>query len=169
MHTQMYLHTQVPQQAITFEPICTNFIVNCNLGSTTFSRSLQSVPGWQHRAHRHTVPVDTRALNAQQNAQVDTGPARIRLTTVTALVIPGYALHSLQDGLSFHTALPGVGSRINAASRWGSSPVQSLQGKKGSRILRSTVEQTRALHSRGTDRKHYLKKNKLGLVQEGKG
>lgn len=115
MRAQMYLHTQVLQQAITFESICINIIVSCNSASTVFSRSLQSIPGWQRRAHTYAVPVDTGALNAQQNAQVDTGPARIRLTTVTALVIPSDALHSLQDGLSFHTALPGVGSRINAA------------------------------------------------------
>lgn len=53
------------------------------------------MPVWQHRAHMHAVPVDTRALDAQQNAEVDTGPARIWLTTVTALVIPRNALHSL--------------------------------------------------------------------------
>lgn len=90
--------------------------------------------------HTHTVPVDTGALNAQQNAQVDTGPARIRLTTVTALVIPRDALHSLQDGLSLPTAIPGVGGRIDAASRGGCSPVQSLQGEKSSEILQSAVE-----------------------------
>lgn len=39
------------------------------------------------------------------------------------------------------------------------------RGKNGSRILQRTLEQTRALHSRGTDRKHYLK-NKLRPVQE---
>jgi len=118
MHTptQMYQHTQVPQQAITLDSICADITVSCNSGSTIFSRSLPSTPGRQHRADAHAVPVDTGALNAQENAQVDTGPARIRLTTVAALVVPRDALHSLQDGLSLHTALPGVGSRINAAS-----------------------------------------------------
>lgn len=126
--------------------------------------------GTEHtQTHTHAVPVDTGALDAQQNAQVDTGPARIRLTAVTALVVPRDALHSLQDGLSLHTAIPGVGGRIDAASRGGRSPVQSLQGEKSSEILQSTVERTRALHSRGTDGKHYPKGIKLGLAQEEKG
>lgn len=86
MHTQM---------CITFGSICTNIMISYNSGSTVLSRSLQSMPVWQHRAHMHAVPVDTRALDAQQNAEVDTGPARIWLTTVTALVIPRNALHSL--------------------------------------------------------------------------
>lgn len=50
--------------------------------------------------------MDTRALNAQQNAQVDAGPPGIWLTTVTALVVARDALHSLQDGLPFHVAVP---------------------------------------------------------------
>lgn len=59
--------------------------------------------------------MDARALDAQQDAQVDAGPAGIWLTTVTALVVPRDALDPLQDGLPFHVALPRVGSRINAA------------------------------------------------------
>lgn len=50
--------------------------------------------------------MDTRALDAEQDAEVDTGPAGVGLAAVTAVLVSRQGLDPLQDALSSHTALP---------------------------------------------------------------
>lgn len=50
--------------------------------------------------------MDAGALDAQQDAQVDGGPARVGLTAVAALLVPRQALDALQDCLTPGAALP---------------------------------------------------------------
>lgn len=45
--------------------------------------------------HPVVPPVDARALDAEQHAQVDAGPARVRPPAVATLAVPSHVLHSL--------------------------------------------------------------------------
>lgn len=72
-------------------------------------------------------PVDAGALDAQQDAQVDGGPARVALTTVAALFVPWQALDALQDGLTPGAALPRLAGWIDAAGGRRGSSVQMLK------------------------------------------
>lgn len=73
------------------------------------------------------LPVDAGALDAQQDAQVDWGPARVGLTAVAALLVPRQTLDPLQDGLAPGTALPWLTGWIDAACGWRGCSVQVLQ------------------------------------------
>ncbi len=73
-----------------------------------------------------TLPVDAGALDTQQDAQVDGGPARVSLAAVTALLVPRQTLDPLQDGLPPHAALPRLTGRINTAGGRRSGSVQML-------------------------------------------
>lgn len=88
------------------------------------------------------IPVDPRALDAKQHAQVDWSPAWSRLAAVTAQLVARQALHPLQERLSAAPArlvrpLPpvsGLAGRVDAAGgRW-SRPVQTLQNKANVQI-----------------------------------
>lgn len=74
-------------------------------------------------------PVYARALDAQQDAQVDAGPAWIGLTTVAARVITRHTLHPLQHTLSPDAALPRLTGRVDAAGGGRRRPVQTLKEK----------------------------------------
>lgn len=50
--------------------------------------------------------MNARALDTQQDAQVDGGPARFGLAAIAAVLVPGQTLDPLQDGLAADTALP---------------------------------------------------------------
>lgn len=52
------------------------------------------------------LPVDPGALDAQQDAQVDGGPAGVSLAAVTALLVSRQTLDALQDGFPSDAALP---------------------------------------------------------------
>lgn len=73
-----------------------------------------------------TVPVDARALDTQQDAQVDGGPARVGLPAVAAVLVPRLALDPLQDGLPSHAALPRLAGRIDTAGGGRGRSVQML-------------------------------------------
>lgn len=50
--------------------------------------------------------MDAGALDAQQDAKVDGGPARVGLAAVAALLVPRQTLDPLQDGLAPGAAVP---------------------------------------------------------------
>lgn len=74
-----------------------------------------------------TSPVDPWALDAQKDAKVDGGPARVGLPAVAALLVSRHALDPLQDVLSSGTALARLAGRIDAADGRGGCPVQMLK------------------------------------------
>lgn len=74
--------------------------------------------------------MDARALDAQQDAQVDGGPARVSLAAVTALLVSRQTLDPLQDGLPSDAALPRFTGRVDAAGGRGGCPVETLNTTK---------------------------------------
>lgn len=70
--------------------------------------------------------MDARALDTQQDAKVDGGPARVGLAAVTALLVPRQTLDPLQDGLTSGAALSRLAGRINTACGWRRCSVQML-------------------------------------------
>lgn len=97
----MYLSMQMQvQQRCTHSCTCTHRYHSKQLLWNLPVRTLQSAvipaaPFFRGVCNPWLVPVDAGALDAQQNAQVDAGPAGIWLPTVAALVVAGDALHSL--------------------------------------------------------------------------
>lgn len=75
------------------------------------------------------VPVYSGALDAQQDAQVDGGPAGIGLAAVAALLVPRQTLDALQDGFAAHTALSRLAGRVDAAGGRRGRSVQVLHVK----------------------------------------
>lgn len=87
-----------------------------------------------------TLPVDAGALDAEQDAQVDWGPAGVGLAAVTALLVPRQTLDALQDGFPSDAALPRLTGRINAAGGRRGCSVQMLHitnTQKKSHLLES--------------------------------
>lgn len=78
-----------------------------------------------------SLPVDARALDAEQHAQVDAGPAGVRLAAVAALPVASHALHALQGALALGPTLPKVRGRVDAACGWGRCAVQPLGTVRG--------------------------------------
>lgn len=82
-----------------------------------------------------TLPVDPWALDAEQHSQVDGGPARGQLTTVTAQLVAWQALHPLEEAFSTSPNTPisplpplsGLAGRVDAAGGGRGCPVQTLQ------------------------------------------
>lgn len=70
--------------------------------------------------------MDARALDTQQDAQVDGGPAGVGLAAVTALLVPRQTLDPLQDGFTSGAALSRLAGRINTARGWRGCSVQML-------------------------------------------
>lgn len=64
-------------------------------------------------------PVDARALDAERDAQVDAGPARVRLSTVTAAEVPRDGQDFLESGFPFERALLRLPAGVQAAGRRG--------------------------------------------------
>lgn len=75
------------------------------------------------------VPVYPGALDAQQDAQVDGGPAGIGLAAVAALLVPRQTLDALQDGFAAHAALSRLAGRVDAAGGRRGRSVQVLRVK----------------------------------------
>lgn len=73
------------------------------------------------------LPVDARALDAEQDAKVDAGPAGIGMTAVAAVFVPRQGLDSLQDALPSHAALPRFTGWVDATGGGRGGPVQMLQ------------------------------------------
>lgn len=59
--------------------------------------------------------MDAGALDAEQDAQVDGGPVRVGLATVTAILIARETLYTMQDGLPPDTAFPRLAGRVHTA------------------------------------------------------
>lgn len=70
------------------------------------------------------------ALDAQQNAEVDAGPARVGLTAVAADLVSRQRLDALQDALSPDNTLPRLAGRVDAARGGRRRPVQTLRNQK---------------------------------------
>lgn len=70
--------------------------------------------------------MDAGALDAQQDAQVDGGPARVGLAAVAALLVARQTLDPLQDGLPSDAAFPRLAGRVDAAGGRRSRSVQTL-------------------------------------------
>lgn len=94
------------------------------------------------------VPVDPGALYAQQDSQVDGGPAGGALPTVTAQFIAREALHPLEQALP---ASPGppvsplppiseLAGRVDAAGGGRGCPVQTLRGQAASSETAQTCD-----------------------------
>lgn len=67
------------------------------------------------------------ALDAQQDAQVDGGPAGVGLAAVAALLVPRQTLDALQDGFAAHAALSRLAGRVDAAGGRRGCSVQVLR------------------------------------------
>ena len=80
--------------------------------------------------------MDAGALDAQQDAQVDGGPAGVRLAAVAALLVAGQQLDPLQDALPADAALPRLAGRIDAAGGRRGRSVQVLG--QNSKVIRIT-------------------------------
>lgn len=76
------------------------------------------------------LPVDAGAFDAEQDAQVDGGPARVSLAAVAAMLVARQTLDALQDGLPSDAALPRLAGRIDAAGGRRSCSVQMLHVKQ---------------------------------------
>lgn len=85
------------------------------------------------------LPVDPRALDAEQHTQVDGGPARSCLAAVAAQLVAWQALYPLEEALapSPHSpisplpSLSGLAGRVDAAGGGRGRPVQALQKHGG--------------------------------------
>lgn len=73
------------------------------------------------------LPVNPRALDAEQDAQVDAGPAGVGLTAVTALLVSRQTEDTLQNAIAPPTALSWLIRWIYTADGGRSGPVQTLQ------------------------------------------
>lgn len=71
-------------------------------------------------------PVNSRALYAEGDAQVDAGPAGVRLATVAAAVVPWDGQDFLQGALPLQRPLLGLAARVQASCGRGRLPVQLL-------------------------------------------
>lgn len=91
------------------------------------------------------VPVDARALYTQGDAQVDAGPAGLRLPTVAAANIAWDGQDFLQGTLSFQWSLLWLPSRVQAPCWCGRLPVQLLTGKKQGRRTDKNKGQSRRI------------------------
>lgn len=74
--------------------------------------------------------MDAGALDAQQDAQVDGGPAGVRLAAVAAMLVAWQQLDPLQDALPADAALPRLAGRIDAAGGRRGRSVQVLDKKQ---------------------------------------
>ena len=74
--------------------------------------------------------MDAGALDTQQDAQVDGGPAGVGLAAVAALLVPRQTLDPLQDGVAPDAALPRLAGRIDAAGGRRGRSVQMLNTKQ---------------------------------------
>lgn len=83
-------------------------------------------PGFPTTTRNVSLPVDAGALDAQQDAEVDGGPARVGLAAVAALLVARQTLDPLQDGLPSDAALPRLAGRVDAAGGRRSRSVQML-------------------------------------------
>lgn len=81
--------------------------------------------GFNNKCHQ-VWPVNPRALDAEQDAQVDAGPARVGLTAVAALLVSGQTEDTLQNALAPPTALSRLICWIYTADGGGGGPVQTL-------------------------------------------
>lgn len=75
----------------------------------------------------HALPVNAGALDAEQDAQIDAGPARLSLPTVTALLVSRQTQDTLQNALAPAAALSGLVCWVDTADGGRSGPVQTLQ------------------------------------------
>ena len=71
--------------------------------------------------------MDAGALDAQRDAQVDAGPAGVRLAAVTAAGVAGDGQHLLQGALPLQGLLLGLAPRVQAPRGRGRPPVQLLE------------------------------------------
>ena len=71
--------------------------------------------------------MDARALYAEGDAQVDTGPAGVRLPTVTAAGVARDGEDPLQGALPLQGLLLGLAARVQAPGGRGRPPVQLLE------------------------------------------
>ncbi len=91
----------------------------------------------------HALPVNAGALDAEQDAQIDAGPARVGLPTVTALLVSRQTQDTLQNALAPAAALSGLVCRVYTADGGRSGPVQTLQTHTKQHIIRSYVGESR--------------------------
>lgn len=71
-------------------------------------------------------PVNARALNTEGDAQVDAGPAGVRLPTVTAAGVSWEGQDLLQGALALQGLLLRLATRVQAARGCGGLPVELL-------------------------------------------
>ena len=89
-----------------------------------------TLPSSRSSPGQGAVPVDAGALDAQQDSQVDGGPAGFRVAAVAALAVAGQTLDPLQDGLSAQQAVPRLAGRVDAAGGRGGGPLQTLRRQR---------------------------------------
>lgn len=92
--------------------------------------------------YKLTLPVDAGALDAKQDAQVDGGPARVSLATVTAILVARETLDAVQNTLPPHATLPRLTGRVDTADRRRGGPVQAL-------VVRRDTRTWQTEHNRG--------------------
>jgi len=92
------------------------------------------------------VPVDARALYAEGDAQVDAGPAGVRLPAVTAAGVARDGQDPLEGTLPLQGLLLGLAARVQAPRGRGRPPVQLLE-TSGKKRIRSSVHAVHVVSS----------------------
>lgn len=104
--------------------------------SNTFNSLLSYCPSWAATAKEIStpvyffLPVNAGALYTQSDAQIDAGPARVWLTTVTAAGVAWDDQNLLQGTLSLQQPLLLLPTRVQTPRGCGRFPVQLLAWEK---------------------------------------
>lgn len=84
--------------------------------------------------------MDAGTFDAEQDAQVDGGPAGVGLAAVAALLVSRETLDALQDGLPSDAAFPRLTGRIDAAGGRRGCSVQMLHVTHTEAAIRVTEQ-----------------------------
>lgn len=86
---------------------------NSNLEVGRTAEEKEEIDSNAYTERSRTLPVYAGALDAERDAQIDAGPAGLRLPTVGTGLIAWYGQHPLEGALSLHG--PGVAPRVQTA------------------------------------------------------
>lgn len=91
-----------------------------------FKKGTVSPKSFTERCEKLILPVNSRALYAEGDAQVDAGPAGIWLAAVAAAAVSWDGQDLLQGALPLQRPFLGLAARVQASCRRGRLPVQLL-------------------------------------------
>lgn len=91
-----------------------------------FKKGTVSPKSFTEQCEKLILPVNSRALYAEGDAQVDAGPAGIWLAAVAAAAVSWDGQDLLQGALPLQRPFLGLAARVQASCRRGRLPVQLL-------------------------------------------